>query len=209
MESDPALIRRCLAADRVAWSELLARYGDLVYGTLHRAGLDAETSADAFQEVSILLWKSLGALRKTDRLAPWLVVTAKRVAWRMRVRAKARRGREEARARPEAAPGAPPPSELAAIEEEQAVRAALAGMGERCRRLLTALYFEAAGGGYDEVSLRLGIPRGSIGPTRQRCLEALRASLSALGVRSDVSDAPAAVSAPTSRPSRPRRRGRP
>ncbi len=59
MSTDTDLVRRCLDGDRLGWAELLARYGDLIYGLFHRAGLDKTSAADGFQEVSILLWKSL------------------------------------------------------------------------------------------------------------------------------------------------------
>lgn len=197
MSDDAELVLRCLDGDRSAWAELLGRYGDLVYGILHRAGLDKTTAADAFQEVSILLWRNLRKLKRSASLVPWIATTTKRVAWRMRVRTKARVGRDAAVARPEADPAATPDLAISALEEEQAVREALASLGERCRRLLTALYFQDNPGGYDDVSARLGIPRGSIGPTRQRCLEGLRRELLARGVGdSSVSPEERAASRP-------------
>jgi DNA-directed RNA polymerase specialized sigma24 family protein len=50
-------------------------------------------------------------------------------------------------------------------------------MGEPCRKLLTALYLDESEPSYAEVSRRLGTPVGSIGPTRARCLQRLRAVL--------------------------------
>jgi len=70
---------------------------------------------------------------------------------------------------------------MQSLEDEQAVRRALGAMGERCRRLLRALYFDPSLASYDEVAARLGIPRGSIGPTRQRCLARLREELERAG----------------------------
>lgn len=195
MSDDAALVRRCLDGDRAGWAELLERYADLVYGVLHRAGLDKTSAADAFQEVSVLLWKSLPRLKKVASLVPWIATTTKRVAWRMKQRAKARVGRDAAVARSEADPRKAPDLAVSALEEEQAVREALSTLGERCRRLLTALYFQDNPGGYDDVAERLGIPRGSIGPTRQRCLEGLRRELLARGIGDEgVSPAPPAAS---------------
>lgn len=205
--SDADLIRRCLVGDRVAWAELLSRYGDLVYGVLARESLDAAAAADAFQEVSVLLWKGLAKLRDVERLAPWLVVTSRRVAWRMRKRTKARRAREQASSRREAEGSVGPDTELSRIEEEQVVREALGALGERCRRLLTALYFEATNGSYDDVSARIGIPRGSIGPTRQRCLDSLRAELFARGIGPEVSTPSPAASSGGTRSPRPKKGG--
>jgi RNA polymerase sigma factor (sigma-70 family) len=208
VSDDSDLVRRCLDGERIAWAELIDRYADLVYGLLHRAGLDRTTAADAFQEVSILLWKGLKRLRRTASLVPWLVVTSRRVAWRMKQRSKARAGRDAAVARPEAAPGVSAQEALVAVEEEQAVRRGLSRLGERCQKVLMALYFQTNDGGYDEVAARLGIPRGSIGPTRQRCLEGLRRELLALGFDDSVSRRVTAASSAPRDVRRPRRDSR-
>jgi RNA polymerase sigma factor (sigma-70 family) len=206
MSSDAELVRRCLDGDRLGWAELLGRYGDLIYGLLHRTGLDKTSASDAFQEISILLWKSLSRLRRVDNLVPWIATTTKRVAWRMKKRSKSRADRDASVARPEADPGGSPGDAVARLEDEQAVRQALATLGERCRRLLAALYFQSNDAGYDDVAERLGIPRGSIGPTRQRCLEGLRRELLASGFRDvDVSPPPGAASTPARDVSRRRR----
>ena len=74
--------------------------------------------------------------------------------------------------------GAAPPDEMvAALEEEQRVREALEAVPERCRKLLTLLYFTAPVPDYDEVARRMKMPRGSLGPTRARCLDKMRAHL--------------------------------
>ncbi len=181
MIRDPDLVRRCLDGDRAAWSALLARYGDLVHSVCRGAGLDEAAGADVFQDVCVLLWKRLPRLRRTDRLLPWLATTTRRAAWRAKRRGKARAARQRAVARPERAADASPEAALRTIEEEQAVRQAFASLGESCRRLLKALYFEGRTPSYAEVARRLGIPKGSIGPTRQRCLEGLRRELILLG----------------------------
>jgi RNA polymerase sigma factor (sigma-70 family) len=218
MSTDADLVRRCLDGDRLGWADLLGKYGDLVYGLLHRAGLDRTSAADGFQEVSILLWKSLKNLRRAESLVPWIATTTKRIAWRMKQRSRSRADRDASAARPEADAGGGPDDTVARLEEEQRVREALAALGERCRRLLAALYFQPGEGGYDEVAERLGIPRGSIGPTRQRCLEGLRRELLARGFPADGDEAgapPGDVSSATGAASPPvrdvprRRRGSP
>ena len=69
---------------------------------------------------------------------------------------------------------------------EGAERAALVGhaverMDGRCRELLKLLFWETPSPPYDEVAARIGMPIGSLGPTRGRCLEKLRAALAELG----------------------------
>ena len=50
-------------------------------------------------------------------------------------------------------------------------------LGERCRKLLDLLYFRATALSYDEIARRMGMPRGSLGPTRRRCLDRMRKNL--------------------------------
>ena len=54
---------------------------------------------------------------------------------------------------------------------DPALRTAFAKLSERCQLLLRLLLFDAT---YEEISARVEMPIGSIGPTRQRCLEKLR-----------------------------------
>jgi DNA-directed RNA polymerase specialized sigma24 family protein len=108
-ETDPDLVRRCLDGDRTAWADLLGRFSDLIYGLLRRSGLTEATAADAFQEISLLLWKHLKRLRSAERLLPFIATTTRRVAWRMK-KYKAREGRDRRlapRGRPGALPGRP------------------------------------------------------------------------------------------------------
>ncbi len=212
VRSDPELVAACLRGEAQAWNELLGRYLDLVYGLARQAGLEGATADDVVQEVSLALWRSLPRLRSKERLLPWVLTTTRREAWRTGRRRRARGAREAAVARPEAAEPQAQAQALERAEEEQIVREALAALEERCRRLLRALYFEPVGQeGYDALALHLGIPRGSIGPTRARCLERLEAEVVARGLAPDdgprgprVSGASSAASAPRT-PSRRRR----
>ena len=58
-------------------------------------------------------------------------------------------------------------------ERHIALRTAFAGLSERCRTLLSLLFRDPPPP-YADISADLGIPVGSIGPIRQRCLAALR-----------------------------------
>lgn len=194
MTSDADLVRRCLDGDRVAWTTILARYADLAYALLRRSGLDDTSAEDAFQEVAVLLWKNLKKLRDVGRLASWIGTTTRRVAWRTKKRSTTRAGHESAASRADTT-GTPEPAEaVGRLEEEQALREALAALGERCRELLSLLYFQPVDVTYDEIAHRLGVPRGSLGPTRQRCLDALRDDLAARGVTGSAE--PGGVSVP-------------
>lgn len=177
-QSDPALIQACLTGDETAWEELVDRYGRLVYSVPRRDGLSETDADDVFQNVFATLFRRLGDLRDQTRLSSWLITTAHRESWR--VGKLARRNVELDDGVADA--GAPPLDEIARAERDQGVRDALRRLDDRCRDLLTALFLVPETPSYDEIGARLGMPVGSIGPTRARCFKKLEAVLRELGV---------------------------
>jgi RNA polymerase sigma factor (sigma-70 family) len=112
-------------------------------------------------------------LREPEKVGSWLTTTARHEAIRV-----ARLASRDVLVDPWAELDAVDTDwgPLEAIEEHeliQAVQAALAQLPTRCRTLLVSLAAESPS--YAEISDRLGIPIGSIGPTRARCLDKLRA----------------------------------
>ena len=65
--------------------------------------------------------------------------------------------------------------EILIAERSAALRAAFGELPPRCRRLLAMLFADPPGP-YSAISAALGIPVGSIGPQRARCLDRLRRS---------------------------------
>lgn len=183
--SDPDLVQRCLEGEEPAWHALTDRYADLVYGIARQCGLQPDDAGDVAQEVFVALLRSLARIRDRDRLAGWIARTARREAWR---HARRRRRVQERDASAPLVTGAEPlPDEaLQALEEEHAVRVAYGTLGERCRRLLDALFFQPDRP-YAQIAEEQGMAVGSIGPTRRRCLEQLKAALAAEGIAPDVS----------------------
>jgi len=185
--SDRTLLERCRAGDRGAWQSLVERYQRLLYGTARRCGLAEEDAADLFQTVWLRLLENLDTIQDEQHLTGWLILTARREAWRV-VR---RRGRETSlpTANPETGGEADledplallPEAELVRLEEQQLVRAGLAELGERCRNLLGWLYQTDPPVPYAEIARRLDVSIGAIGPTRARCLQQLRRILERRG----------------------------
>lgn len=173
-EEDRELVRRCLAGDESAWAQLVGRYERLVYSVARACGLLNQDADDVHQVVWERLIEHLAGLRRTEGLASWLTVTTRREA----VRWATRRRREQAL--DEETLGLEPDGEeslegtILRIEREHGVAIALERLGEPCRSLLEALYFEDPAPSYEELGARLGRPVGSLGPTRARCLEKLR-----------------------------------
>lgn len=179
--SDPELVGRCLEGDEAAWHALAARYADVVYGVAWRSGLRSVDAADVVQEVFLALWKGLPRIRRRDRLLAWILKTARRESWRRAKQLRAMAERDKKAARSELADGPLPVAQIERVEREQLVRQAFGALGERCRRLLDALFFEADTRSYQDIASSLGMRVGSIGPTRRRCLAGLEEALVSLG----------------------------
>ncbi len=183
-EADRRLVQRCLAGDARAWEALVRRHERLVYAVGRSWRLGEEDLGDVFQEVFAALVKSLPRMRDGRALVRWLATTTERVA-----RAAALRSRrvqalsqsDDPDAVNRLAAGDPEiGQDLEALEQQALIRLALSGIGARCRDLLTALYYEDPAPAYADLSRRLGVPVGSLGPTRARCLQKMREVLARL-----------------------------
>lgn len=187
--TDSELIDRCRGGDAQAWRLLVQRYQRLVYAVALRAGLDEAGAADVFQTVFERLLKHVETLSQPDRLQAWIVTTAKRESLRMRELARRNvslsRDDEEEGEAPEnlIADDAPlAESVLEDLQQLHLLRLAFDHLDERCRELLTLVFRDEDDHlPYAEVGRRLGIPTGSVGPTRVRCLDKLRQLASARG----------------------------
>lgn len=157
---------------------LQARFGDSVWAVTRAHGLSECDACDVAQTVWLRLYQQLGHLRAPDRLGAWLATTTRRECLRLL--------REQKRQVPyaiveqlasEVVPGV---DELGLREElrqeSREVWRAFAEMPVSCQMLLRLLIAEP-GLTYQMVSEALGMPIGSIGPRRARCLERLRANL--------------------------------
>ncbi|GJM44985.1 MAG: RNA polymerase sigma factor [Gemmatimonadota bacterium] len=162
----------CAAGDDVAWRALVARYRRLIYTIPFRMGLRPTDADDVFQLTFTSLIERIDSLEQPDRVRAWLVTAARRTSLKLITRA-----RDED---PDALDHLPdarelPSDELERLEDESMIRVALARLQARCRTLLELLYFSDAAQppAYDAIAEELGVPVGSIGPTRGRCLRKL------------------------------------
>jgi RNA polymerase sigma factor (sigma-70 family) len=177
--TDEALIRACQRGDETAWESLIKRYQRLIYSIPRRAGLDEFASAEVFQNVFASLVERLDQIEHPDRVKAWLVTATRRETWRsIRVRRESFRAisspEDERGDLIELPDGAPLPDEvLLRLEQQHKIRDAVNGMDERCRRLLKLLFYRPDPPPYSDVAAALGVPEGSVGPTRARCLKKL------------------------------------
>ncbi len=178
--SDEALVQACRRSDPAAWEALIARYQRLIYSIPRRAGLGEDQAADVFQHVFAMLVHHLDRIEQPERIGAWLVTTAKRETWRVSQRERATDrlalddddGDEAIHELPDDTPL--PPEVIAQLEEQHLVRTALNTLDERCRQLLTLLFYRSEPPLYTEIATTLGMTEGSVGPTRARCLQKLR-----------------------------------
>ena len=178
-ESDPDLVSACRRGDPLAWEKLIQRYQRLIYTIPRRAGLDEDQAAEVFQEVFTTLFQKLSDIEEPERLQAWLVTTARRKTWRTICKAKTwhppettnEDGLQNASNIPDDAPL--PDEQLILLEEQHRIRVGLEALDERCRKLLTLLFYAEEERSYAEIATLLGTPEGSVGPTRARCLEKL------------------------------------
>jgi RNA polymerase sigma factor (sigma-70 family) len=182
--TDEALIQACRQGEAHAWEALVLRYQRLIYAIPRRAGLSDEMAADVFQRVWIVLLEHLDRIEQPERIGAWLTTAAKRETWRAGRSQRAVPGLiDEFHAETVALPSdAPLPDDvLEELEEQHMVRTSLAALDQRCRNLLTLLYYREDPPPYQEIARILDMRPGSIGPTRTRCLTKLRLLLDRAG----------------------------
>jgi RNA polymerase sigma factor (sigma-70 family) len=194
------LVMRARGGDQRAWDTIVERYAPLVWSICRRYRLAGADANDASQGVWLQLVDHIGRIRDPAALPGWLATTTGRECGRL-VRAERRTSRPGGRVLD--AEDIPDEravladDELLRAERHAALREALADLPPSCQRLI-ALLAEDPPVPYGQISARLGIPAGSIGPTRRRCLAKLRRhpAIAALANTEPAS----ARNEPTSRP---------
>lgn len=174
-ESDQDLIHACRKGETRAWERLLDKYEHLVFSIPLNYGLSHDDAADITQLTFTILIESLDTLREDSRLGPWLATVARRHTWRWleRIRRDAASEYEGQIASASLLNKAHTES-IDRWELIEWLNYGLSLIGQRCRELLLALYFDPQQPSYAEVAARLDMPVGSIGPTRARCLERMK-----------------------------------
>jgi RNA polymerase sigma factor (sigma-70 family) len=168
------LVSQARQGDQGAWEALVTRLQGVVWRVTADSGLATHDRSDVLATTFFRLLEHLGNIREPEKLPGWLATTARnevKQLYRSRSRVELHDDLDRGQVTTTDLPG----EALLAGELHAALRGALAELGRPCRELLR-LVTAVPRLSYDEVGSTLGIPRGSIGPTRQRCLEQLRRS---------------------------------
>ncbi len=163
--------------DEDKMADLVRILTPILWHTARAARLDTGTAEDVLQSVWLTLVRKATSITEPQAVLQWLVVTTKRESWRV--------ARSQARTRPEdleTTGGADQPADQTVEDEvirgdsDSRLWRHIETLSDRCRTLLRVIAF-ADRPDYADLAKALGMPQGSIGPTRGRCLAKLRLSL--------------------------------
>ena len=180
--TDTRLVRECLSGSEQAWSLLIEKYKALIYSIPVKYGLPPHEAADVFQATCMELLTRLPQLREPDALPKWLMQVAHHQCYRWKRQSQRMVSRDTQPDLPEAETPAIAESLVQQTQEEQMLREAMGVLAPKCRRLIELLFFETPSRPYSEVASELGLAIGSIGFTRQKCIDRLRRRLGELGL---------------------------
>jgi RNA polymerase sigma factor (sigma-70 family) len=173
-EENCALVRAAAAGDSKAWNGLVSRYVALLWSIAFRHGLNENDAADVVQNTWLRLFEHIDDVREPARVGAWLATTAQREA--LRIVAQHKRmvpSDDEATFDGADRLQAPVDEQLLARELADEAVAALDALPPTWRALVVALTQDPPLT-YEEIVADLGVPIGSIGPTRGRSVRKLR-----------------------------------
>ncbi|WP_395110709.1 RNA polymerase sigma factor [Actinomadura sp. SCN-SB] len=162
-------VKRAGDGDGTAWAWLVDRYSGLLWSIARAYGLSQADAGDVVQTTWLRLVERIDRIERPGSVGTWLAVTARRESLHASRRAAAR-GAALDDAVVSASGGVAPEDVALARERVGEVAEALAALPRRCQVLLRLC---ATAPSYAELATALGMPVGSIGPTRARCLNGL------------------------------------
>jgi RNA polymerase sigma factor (sigma-70 family) len=169
------LVTRARNGDKQAWDALVERYAPLIWAICRRYRLDRADADDVGQAVWLRLVDQLDKIRDPGALPGWLATTTGRECGRV-VRAARRSQAFGYALDAQNIPGEQTvmaEQELLMAERHAALREAFTHLPPRCQQLI-ALLIKDPPASYAQIGATLGIPVGSVGPSRGRCLDLLR-----------------------------------
>jgi len=168
-----ALVSRAATGERDAWDEIVERYSPLIWSICRKYRLDDADAEDVGQNVWLQLVDQLDKIHDPAALPGWLATITRQECLRVLTAHGSERLNTKLADLSQSADDMVIEEEILAAERTAALRAAFAELPPRCQQLI-ALLTEDPPLPYAEISARLGISVGSIGPSRRRCLAKMR-----------------------------------
>jgi RNA polymerase sigma factor (sigma-70 family) len=170
----PRLVKASVDHDEEAWNELVRRFAGLVAFVIRHYRLSAADTQDVSQLVWLRLVEHLGDIREPSALPGWLATTTRHECERyLRVNGRSVAMDPLTMRLTDKSDGPEIDELLLAAERRQVLLDGLRELTDQQRELLLMLTADPPYA-YAEISRILGIPIGSIGPTRSRVLDKLR-----------------------------------
>ena len=168
--------RRWRDGDQRALDDLVRLMSPVLWHVVRATGLEREPAEDVVQSTWLAMVRSAERISDPQAVSGWLCTTARREAWRTR-KQSTRSTPVDDDALEFRLPVQDSPEATVVLDDEQkTLWSALSRLNERCQRLLRIVATEQRPD-YTRIAADLQMPVGSIGPTRGRCLDKLRAEL--------------------------------
>jgi RNA polymerase sigma factor (sigma-70 family) len=172
-ESPARLLENAARGAEWAWRDLVARYSSLIHAVCRQHRIDDADAPDVIGAVWLQLVMNLTRIREPAALPGWLRTTTRNECLRL-LRHRSRQIPTDSTAFADAE-GPAPDATVIGAERLVAARRACAQLPRQDRQLLSLLFSDPPTP-YREISATLGIPIGSIGPSRARCLARVRST---------------------------------
>jgi RNA polymerase sigma factor (sigma-70 family) len=167
------LVSEARRGNEDAVGQIVTELSPMLWHIARAAGLGRGDAEDVLQTVWMRLFAHLDTIHTSAALTGWLVTTTRREAWRVRAAGRRQLPAEQEllAALPDQGPGS---EDLAIIDDQRrTLWVAISQLSPRCQELLRIVAFVPRPD-YPAVAAKLGMPVGSVGPTRGRCLAKLR-----------------------------------
>jgi RNA polymerase sigma factor (sigma-70 family) len=171
------LVSKAVGGDQAAWNRIVERFGGRVWAICRAYRLSQADASDVFQQTWLRVLEKLDTLRDPVRLGSWIGTTCSREALAAHRRAARYRlvgdsGLLDRASDPNDAPELP----ILLADRNAELWRAFRMLSLRCQDVLRVLVADPDGGrpSYEHAAEVLGLPIGSLGPTRGRCLARLR-----------------------------------
>jgi RNA polymerase sigma factor (sigma-70 family) len=173
------LVRSAATGDSRAWERLVVEFSGLLRAIARAHRLNDADSEDVSQATWLNLLEHLDELNDPACVGGWLATTARRECLRILRRADRQLPCGDDMPEPRST-AASPDSELLVSERDAALWCGFDRLRTSDQALLRLLVADPCPA-YEEISATLDMPVGSIGPTRARAFERLRAALDSAG----------------------------
>ena len=171
------LVRRAAEGDRRAWERLVDKYARLIWAITRDFKLGESDAADVAQATWLRLLEHIDRIEYPDRVGSWIAATARNECLRsLAARKRVVLAHDEVTLETVPSSDAAVDEGLLAAERAEVVRDAVSRLPHRWQQLMELLMADPPVS-YAEISDRLDLPVGSIGPTRRRCLARLQVLL--------------------------------